>query len=114
MELLSLRGVSNPVRDICTELGFDLLERQDPGRCCRRGLHRSVLVSHQSAYRHEHELMVPSCINAFVVKWYGEAEFWLALGKVFLILIVYSFTFITMVGGNPKHDAYGVRTMLRA
>jgi hypothetical protein len=49
-----------------------------------------------------------SCINAFVVKWYGEAEFWLALGKVFLILIVYSFTFITMVGGNPKKDAYGV------
>jgi amino acid transporter len=42
------------------------------------------------------------------VKWYEEAEFWLALGKVFLILIVYSFTFITMVGGNPQKDAYGV------
>ncbi|KAJ4369218.1 hypothetical protein N0V83_006303 [Neocucurbitaria cava] len=49
------------------------------------------------------------CINAFVVKWYGEAEFWLASGKVFLIAIVYSFTFITMVGGNPQHDAYGFR-----
>ncbi|KAH7090205.1 amino acid permease/ SLC12A domain-containing protein [Paraphoma chrysanthemicola] len=49
------------------------------------------------------------CINAFVVKWYGEAEFWLALGKVFLILIVFSFTFITMVGGNPQKDAYGFR-----
>ncbi|KAF2830227.1 hypothetical protein CC86DRAFT_368063 [Ophiobolus disseminans] len=49
------------------------------------------------------------CINAFVVKWYGEAEFWLALGKVFLILIVYMFTFITMVGGNPQKDAYGFR-----
>jgi amino acid transporter len=46
-----------------------------------------------------------------VVKWYGEAEFWLALGKVFLILIVYSFTFITMVGGNPQKDAYGVGTI---
>jgi len=43
-----------------------------------------------------------------MVKWYGEAEFWLALGKVFLIGIVYSFTLITMVGGNPKKDAYGV------
>lgn len=42
------------------------------------------------------------------MKWYGEAEFWLALGKVFLILIVYMFTFVTMVGGNPKKDAYGV------
>jgi amino acid transporter len=48
-------------------------------------------------------------INAFVVKAYGEAEFWLALGKVFLILIVFSFTFITMVGGNPIKDAYGFR-----
>ena len=50
-----------------------------------------------------------SGINAFVVKWYGESEFWLSLGKVFLILIMFSFTFITMVGGNPKHDAYGFR-----
>jgi len=43
------------------------------------------------------------------VKWYGEAEFWLSTGKVILILIVFLFTFITMVGGNPKHDAYGFR-----
>jgi amino acid transporter len=49
------------------------------------------------------------CINAFVVKWYGECEFWLALGKVFLLGMLFSFTFITMVGGNPKHDAYGFR-----
>ncbi|KAF2175083.1 hypothetical protein K469DRAFT_743453 [Zopfia rhizophila CBS 207.26] len=48
-------------------------------------------------------------INVFAVKSYGEAEFWLATGKVNLILIVFSFTFITMVGGNPKHDAYGFR-----
>lgn len=50
-----------------------------------------------------------SVLNAFTVKWYGEAEFWLATGKVLLILIVFMFTFITMVGGNPKHDAYGFR-----
>lgn len=50
-----------------------------------------------------------SILNAFTVKWYGEAEFWLASGKVLLILIVFLFTFITMVGGNPKHDAYGFR-----
>lgn len=48
-------------------------------------------------------------INAFVVKAYGETEFWLALGKVFLIFIVFGFTFITMVGGNPIHDRYGFR-----
>lgn len=48
-------------------------------------------------------------INLFAVKYYGEAEFWLAGGKVLLIIIVFCFTFITMVGGNPKHDAYGFR-----
>ncbi|KAF2019450.1 hypothetical protein BU24DRAFT_386349 [Aaosphaeria arxii CBS 175.79] len=48
-------------------------------------------------------------INAFVVKYYGEAEFWLAIGKVFLILILFSFTLVTMCGGNPKKDAYGFR-----
>ncbi|QGA16060.1 hypothetical protein EYB26_003727 [Talaromyces marneffei] len=41
--------------------------------------------------------------------WYGEAEFWLSWGKILLMGIVFSFTFITMVGGNPKHDAYGFR-----
>ncbi|KAJ5310862.1 Aldolase vrtJ [Penicillium atrosanguineum] len=61
------------------------------------------------------EAVVSACIvlyfilNAFTVRWYGEAEFWLASGKVLLILIVFLFTFITMVGGNPKHDAYGFR-----
>jgi amino acid transporter len=54
-------------------------------------------------------LIDSSILNAFTVRWYGEAEFWLASGKVLLILIVFLFTFITMVGGNPKHDAYGFR-----
>lgn len=48
-------------------------------------------------------------MNIFAVKIYGEAEFWLSIGKVILILILYFFTFVTMVGGNPKHDAYGFR-----
>ncbi|KAF2821172.1 hypothetical protein CC86DRAFT_359866 [Ophiobolus disseminans] len=47
--------------------------------------------------------------NILAVKAYGEAEFWLSGGKVILILILYTFTFITMVGGNPQKDAYGFR-----
>lgn len=43
------------------------------------------------------------------VRGYGEAEFWLSGGKVILILILFCFTFITMVGGNPHKDAYGFR-----
>ncbi|KAG8625243.1 hypothetical protein KVT40_006994 [Elsinoe batatas] len=48
-------------------------------------------------------------LNLVAVRYYGESEFWLASGKVLLILIVFCFTFVTMVGGNPKHDAYGFR-----
>ncbi|CAI6337840.1 unnamed protein product [Periconia digitata] len=48
-------------------------------------------------------------INLFTVRAYGESEFWLASGKVILIFMLFFFTFITMVGGNPKHDAYGFR-----
>ncbi|KAL7923083.1 amino acid permease/ SLC12A domain-containing protein [Trichoderma austrokoningii] len=48
-------------------------------------------------------------LNVLAVKAYGEAEFYLSGGKVILILILFSFTFVTMVGGNPNHDAFGFR-----
>ncbi|KPI34756.1 General amino acid permease AGP2 [Cyphellophora attinorum] len=48
-------------------------------------------------------------INVLAVRAYGEAEFWLSGGKVILIFLVFFFTFVTMVGGNPQHDAYGFR-----
>ncbi|KIX06180.1 uncharacterized protein Z518_04154 [Rhinocladiella mackenziei CBS 650.93] len=54
-------------------------------------------------------IVLYAIINIFAVKYYGEAEFWLSIGKLLLIGIVFSFTFVTMVGGNPKHDAYGFR-----
>ena len=50
-----------------------------------------------------------SAINLFAVKWYGESEFWLALGKVLLIVGLIIFTFIVMVGGNPLGDKFGFR-----
>ncbi|KAF8197563.1 general amino acid permease AGP2 [Pholiota molesta] len=39
-------------------------------------------------------------LNLFAVKYYGESEFWLALGKALLATGVIVFTFVTMVGGN--------------
>ncbi|KAH0841964.1 hypothetical protein AYO21_02977 [Fonsecaea monophora] len=54
-------------------------------------------------------IVVYVLINSLTVRAYGEAEFWLSGGKVILIFILFSFTFVTMVGGNPKHDAYGFR-----
>ncbi|KAK5048098.1 general amino acid permease agp2, partial [Cryomyces antarcticus] len=41
--------------------------------------------------------------------WYGETEFWCALGKVLLIVGLIIYTFITMLGGNPQHDRFGFR-----
>ncbi|KAH8819237.1 AAT family amino acid transporter [Xylogone sp. PMI_703] len=54
-------------------------------------------------------IVLYALLNILAVRAYGEAEFWLSGGKIFLILILFSFTFITMVGGNPQHDAYGFR-----
>ncbi|KAJ4245540.1 hypothetical protein NW762_014049 [Fusarium torreyae] len=41
--------------------------------------------------------------------WYGEAEFLMGSTKILLILGLIMATFITMVGGNPRNDAYGFR-----
>ncbi|KAK6514755.1 hypothetical protein TWF506_007121 [Arthrobotrys conoides] len=54
-------------------------------------------------------IVVYTLANMFTVKWYGEAEFWMALGKVILIVGLLIFTFITMLGGNPLHDRFGFR-----
>lgn len=48
-------------------------------------------------------------LNFLAVRGYGEAEFWLSGGKVILLFMLFFFTFITMVGGNPQGDAYGFR-----
>ena len=54
-------------------------------------------------------ILLYALLNCLAVKLYGEAEFWLSGGKVILIFLLYSFTFVTMVGGNPQGDAYGFR-----
>ncbi|WVW79256.1 hypothetical protein I302_101223 [Kwoniella bestiolae CBS 10118] len=48
-------------------------------------------------------------VQVFNVRLYGETEFWISIGKIFMIFGAFIFTFITMVGGNPKHDKYGFR-----
>ncbi|PLB54344.1 general amino acid permease AGP2 [Aspergillus steynii IBT 23096] len=48
-------------------------------------------------------------LNVFAVQWYGEAEFWLSLGKVLLSVGLIFFTFIVMLGGNPHGDRFGFR-----
>jgi len=66
-------------------------------------------------------------INLMAVKWYGETEFWAALGKMLLIIGLIIYTFVAMLGkflfstahykhilihhlgGNPLGDRYGFR-----
>ncbi len=48
-------------------------------------------------------------INVFGVRAYGESEFWLAIGKVILIVGLLFYTLVTMLGGNPQGDRYGFR-----
>ena len=48
-------------------------------------------------------------LNVVAVEYYGESEFWLSIGKVILLFILYMFTLVTMCGGNPSHDAFGFR-----
>ncbi|KAI7331033.1 amino acid permease [Hortaea werneckii] len=54
-------------------------------------------------------IVLYALINLLAVKWYGETEFWAALGKVLLIVGLIIFTFITMLGGNPLGDRFGFR-----
>ncbi|KAF2638091.1 hypothetical protein P280DRAFT_471753 [Massarina eburnea CBS 473.64] len=54
-------------------------------------------------------ILLYALINMLAVKWYGETEFWAALGKVLLIVGLIIFTFISMLGGNPLKDRYGFR-----
>ncbi|ERF70679.1 hypothetical protein EPUS_02545 [Endocarpon pusillum Z07020] len=54
-------------------------------------------------------IVMYAILNIFAVKWYGESEFWLALGKVLLIIGLLAFTFVTMLGGNPLGDRFGFR-----
>lgn len=54
-------------------------------------------------------MVVCSLLNLVAVKYYGESEFIMASTKILLLIGLVLLTFITMVGGNPHHDAYGFR-----
>lgn len=44
-----------------------------------------------------------------IFRYYGESEFWLAIGKVLLIVGLILYAIVTMLGGNPLNDRYGFR-----
>ncbi|KAH0490809.1 hypothetical protein TgHK011_002261 [Trichoderma gracile] len=54
-------------------------------------------------------IVLYALINVLAVKWYGETEFWAAIGKVVLIVGLIVFTVVVMLGGNPHRDRFGFR-----
>ncbi|KAK1145551.1 hypothetical protein N8T08_004109 [Aspergillus melleus] len=48
-------------------------------------------------------------LNILTVRYFGISEFYLSMFKIILMLGLMMHTFVTMVGGNPRHDAYGFR-----
>lgn len=53
------------------------------------------------------QIVVYLALNIFAVNFYGESEFFLSIGKLMLAIGLLFFTFVTMVGGNPQHWAFG-------
>ncbi|CAD0114708.1 unnamed protein product [Aureobasidium uvarum] len=54
-------------------------------------------------------IVIYAFLNTITVRYFGISEFYMSIFKVLLVLGLFLFTFITMVGGNPLHDAYGFR-----
>ncbi|KAH8803586.1 general amino acid permease [Xylogone sp. PMI_703] len=54
-------------------------------------------------------LVIYAVLNGLAVRWFGISEFYMSIFKIFLMVGLMMYTFITMVGGNPHHDAYGFR-----
>jgi yeast amino acid transporter len=54
-------------------------------------------------------IVLYAILNVATVRYFGISEFYLSIFKVFLMIGLFFFTFITMVGGNPLHDRYGFR-----
>lgn len=54
-------------------------------------------------------LTVVFVLNCLAVRYFGEVEFCASILKVFLIIGFLLFSFIVVLGGNPKHDRIGFR-----
>ncbi|KAJ5712555.1 hypothetical protein N7493_009023 [Penicillium malachiteum] len=54
-------------------------------------------------------IVLYALLNMISVRYFGISEFYLSIFKVLLMIGLFCFTFITMLGGNPLHDRYGFR-----
>ncbi|KAL6231033.1 hypothetical protein BDW75DRAFT_233944 [Aspergillus navahoensis] len=54
-------------------------------------------------------LVLYLAVNGYRADLFGEAEFWLALGKILLAAGLIIYTIVVMLGGNPMNDRFGFR-----
>lgn len=54
-------------------------------------------------------IVLYAILNVVTVRYFGISEFYLSIFKVLLMIGLFFFVFITMLGGNPLHDRYGFR-----
>ncbi|KAH8691493.1 amino acid permease [Talaromyces proteolyticus] len=54
-------------------------------------------------------IVLYAILNIITVRYFGISEFYLSIFKVVLMIGLFFFVFITMLGGNPLHDRYGFR-----
>lgn len=54
-------------------------------------------------------IVLYTLLNVVTVRYFGISEFYLSIFKVLLMLGLFAYTFITMLGGNPLGDRYGFR-----
>ncbi|OJD16424.1 hypothetical protein AJ78_03411 [Emergomyces pasteurianus Ep9510] len=54
-------------------------------------------------------LVIYAILNGLTVRFFAISEFYMAFFKIFLMIGLMMYTFITMVGGNPLRDVYGFR-----
>ncbi|KAE8370690.1 amino acid permease/ SLC12A domain-containing protein [Aspergillus caelatus] len=54
-------------------------------------------------------MVIYGILNVLTVRYFGVAEFYLSFFKIFLMLGLILYTFVTMVGGNPHRDVIGFR-----
>ncbi|KAJ5953247.1 hypothetical protein N7454_000143 [Penicillium verhagenii] len=54
-------------------------------------------------------ILLYALLNMISVRYFGIAEFYLSIFKVLLMIGLFLFTFVTMLGGNPLHDRFGFR-----
>ncbi|KAK8224905.1 amino acid permease [Phyllosticta capitalensis] len=54
-------------------------------------------------------MVIYALLNMISVRYFGVAEFYMSIFKVFLICMLIAFTFVAMLGGNPLGDRFGFR-----